>query len=250
MGAGGGRGKCRMADNSDRHAAHCQPEQSTGGSALGTITLWGRSSSSNVQKVLWALAELGLAYDQREVGGKYGGLDTPAFLAMNPHGRIPVITDGELSVWESSAIIRYLAAEYGKGTLWPPSPAERSFVDRWLDWTLSTLQPGFTRLFVSYYRTPETERDPQAVASAVEACARNFATLDAHLAHRSYLAGDSFSMADIPCGPALHRYLNLGLEIDALPHVRAWYERLAGRKGYRRHVMVSFSEHYGKMLGG
>ncbi len=217
---------------------------------MGDIVLWGRSSSSNVQKVLWTLAELGLAYRQREVGGEHGGLDTPEFRALNPLGRIPVLTDGNLAVWESSAIIRYLAASYGLGSLWPESPAQRSHVDRWLDWVLSTLQPAFTRLFIGYYRTPEAERSPDLVDAARAACARNFAILDEHLGKQAFLAGDQFTMADIPPGPALYRYLNLGLEIAELANVRAWHERLAARAGYRQHVMVSFRELYGQTLGG
>jgi glutathione S-transferase len=144
---------------------------------VSSITVWGRRSAFNVQKVLWTLDELGLQYEHRNAGGSFGGLNTPEFLAMNPHGRVPVLVDGALTVWESHSIVRYLAATYGPGSLWPPLPAARSFADRWMDWSATTLQPDFMKLFWGYYRMPENQRDLQAIKAAVDACNHHFGVL-------------------------------------------------------------------------
>jgi glutathione S-transferase len=212
-----------------------------------SITLWGRRSAFNVQKVLWLLGELGLEFEHRNVGGSFGGLDTPEFRAMNPHGRIPVLCDGELVVWESQSILRYLAASYGGRALWAESPAERSQVDRWMDWSLATLQVDFMRLFWGWFRTPEDQRDEAANRAARKDCARHFRLLDAELAGRPYLAGAQLSLADVPAGTCLFRYFAMGLEVERPPHVDAWYARLAERPAYRASVMVPFDELRGRL---
>src|ERR1700757_1853706 len=120
--------------------------------------VWGRRSSFNVQKVLWLIGELGLAHEHTPAGGDFGRLDEPSFRALNPHGRIPVIQDGELAVWESHAILRYLAARYGGDRFWPKEPAARAPIDGWMDWQQTGLQPHFiTGVFWGYYRTPEAQ---------------------------------------------------------------------------------------------
>ncbi len=210
------------------------------------IEIWGRASAFNVQKVLWALDELGLAYRRIEAGGAAGGLADPQFLAFNPHGRIPVLRDGATVVWESHSIVRYLAAAYGAGNLWPRDAAERSLADRWMDWALATLQPDFMALFWGYFRTPEAERDARAVEAAKTHCAAGFAMLDAHLARQPYLAGQAFTMGDIPAATALYRYFEMGVATPPLPQVRAWYARLAERPAYREHVMRPFDELRGR----
>ena len=123
------------------------------------ITLWGRRNSVNVQKVLWTLDEIGLPFEHVDAGGGAGGLDDPGFRAMNPHGRIPVLRDGETSVWESNTIVRYLCATYAPGTLCSAQPAERAKAEAWMDWTLATLQPAIMGVFWGFYRTPAAERD-------------------------------------------------------------------------------------------
>ena len=123
------------------------------------LKVWGRRSSFNVQKVLWLVGELGLAHAHIPAGGDFGRLDEPSFRALNPHGRVPVIEDGDLAVWESHAILRYLAARYDRSGLWSADPAERARVDSWMDWAQSTLQPDFLMgVFWGYYRTPESQR--------------------------------------------------------------------------------------------
>jgi glutathione S-transferase len=211
------------------------------------LKVWGRRSAFNVQKVMWVVAELGLSHEHIDVGGAFGGLDDPEFLAINPHGRIPVIDDAGLVVWESHAIIRYLAARYGSATLWPPDAAERSFADRWMDWSATTLQRDFMDLFWGYYRTPDEARNWPRVRELMESCARHYRLLDRHLARQPYLAGDRFTMADVPAGTTLYRYFGLDLERPYIPNVEAWFERLAARPAYREHVMVPFTDLRGRL---
>ena len=124
------------------------------------LKIWGRRSSFNVQKVLWLADELGLPHEHIDAGGRFGGLDAPGFLAMNPHGKVPVIDDDGTIVWESHAILRYLAARHGGARWWPDDPAERSLAERWMDWSATTLQPDFLMgVFWGFYRTPEAQRD-------------------------------------------------------------------------------------------
>lgn len=145
------------------------------------IKIWERRSAYNVQKVLWTIGELALPYEHITVGGSAGGLEQPDFLAMNLNGRIPVLVDDVVTIWESNSFIRYLCATYGRDHLWAESPAKRSLADRWMDWELATLQPDFLDLFWSFYRTPEALRNQQNIQHSSECCQRHFALLDAHL---------------------------------------------------------------------
>ncbi len=207
------------------------------------LTIWGRRSAFNVQKVLWLIGELGLEHRHVDAGGSAGGLDTPEFLAMNPHGRIPVIDDGGTVVWESHAILRYLAARYASGRLWRDDPAERSEVDRWMDWSQTALQPRFLQgVFWGYYRTPPDQRNWPAIRQALDDCAAHFRILDEVLARQQFLAGDGFSLADIPAGTCLYRYFELDIERPKAPNVEAWYARLQERPAYRANVMLPFDE--------
>jgi len=202
--------------------------------------LWGRASAFNVQKVLWLLGELGLPFRHEPAGGEHGGLDTPEFRAMNPHGKIPVLCDGATVVWESHAILRYLASRHAPEALWPADAGERARVDRWLDWSQASLQPAFMRLFWGHFRTPPAQRDPAVVKTALEECDTLFTLLDAELSRRPFLAGADFSLADIPAGAVLYRYFEMELDVPRHPNVDAWYARLAAREPYRRSVMVCF----------
>ncbi len=132
------------------------------------LRVWGRTNSINVQKVMWAVGELGLAHERVDAGGEFGGLDTAAYGAMNPNRMIPVVDDGGTVVWESNAVVRYLAARYGAGGLWPEDPGARSLADRWMDWQLSTAQPAMGPVFINLVRTPPERRDHAAVAAGAE----------------------------------------------------------------------------------
>jgi glutathione S-transferase len=212
------------------------------------LTVWGRRSSFNVQKVMWLVDELGLPHEHIDAGGKFGGLDMPGFVAMNPHRKVPVIDDDGVVVWESHTILRYLAARHGGTRWWPDDPAERSQSDRWMDWSQATLQPDFLMgVFWGFYRTPEAQRDLPAIREKVAACAAHFRLLDRMLAEGRYLAGDELTLADIPAGTALYRYFNLDIQRPSVPNVEAWYTRLQARPAYRTHVMIPFEELRGRL---
>ncbi|MFI4934472.1 MAG: glutathione S-transferase family protein [Caulobacterales bacterium] len=211
------------------------------------LTLWGRPSSINVQKVLWTLGELGLEHQWIDAGGEAGGLDAPAFLAMNPNGRIPVIEDGGAHVWESNAIVRYLCARYGEGGLWPADPLARAQGDQWMDWTLSTLQPAIMGLFWGFYRTPRAQRNERRNAALIADCAAAITLLDRHLAARPFVTDHGFSMADIPAGTLMYRYFALEIDRPAAPAVEAWRGRLEARGAYQAHVMAPFGELFGRL---
>lgn len=212
------------------------------------LKVWGRRSSFNVQKVLWLVGELGLAHEHIPAGGSFGRLDEPAFRALNPHGHVPVVQDGGLAVWESHAIVRYLAAQYSRGDLWTEDPAARSRIDGWTDWSQTALQPAFLNgVFWGYYRTPEAERDWPAIHRSLDRCADHFRLLDGILATRLFLMGEMLSLADIPIGTSLYRYFELDIERPHMPNLEAWYKRLQQRPAYREHVMVPFAELRGRL---
>ncbi len=212
------------------------------------LKVWGRPNSFNVQKVLWLLGELGLDYEHIPAGGDAGLVDTPEFLAMNPHGRVPVINDEGLLVWESHTVLRYLAARYGAGRFWDQDAGRRSAAERWMDWSQTSLQPDFlVGVFWAYYRTPAAQRDIGLIRKHVESCSRHFLLLDRILATQAFLGSDEFSLADIPAGTALYRYFELDIQRPPLANVGAWYQRLQSRPAYREHVMRPFDELYGRL---
>ncbi len=211
------------------------------------ITLWGRANSINVQKALWALDELGLEFKHIDAGGDAGGLDAPAFRAMNPHGRVPVLRDGETAIWESNTIVRYLCAAYGEGRRCPADAKARAQCEAWMDWTLATLQTAISGLFWAAYRTPSAEQDPVRVARLATDSARAVEALDAWLAARTFVAGASFTMADIPAGVLVYRYFELDVPRPAAPHVQTWRARLAERPAYAARVMRPFGELKGRL---
>jgi glutathione S-transferase len=212
------------------------------------LTVYGRKSSFNVQKVMWLVGELGIAHRHVELGGAFGGLDAPEFRAINPHGRVPVVVDDETTVWESHAILRYLAARYGIGTFWSEDAAARAQWERWMDWTQTSLQPDFlTGVFWGFYRTPAAQRDMRAVEEKIRCCASHFQLLDSILADRAFLLGDRLTLADIPAGTHLYRYFNIDIARPRVPNVERWYRRLQDRPAYRTHVMVPFADLYGRL---
>jgi glutathione S-transferase len=212
------------------------------------LTIYGRKSSLNVQKVMWLVAELGIEHRHIELGGSFGGLDTPEFLAMNPHGKVPVIDDDGTIVWESHAILRYLAAAYGNANWWSNDPDVRSQVDRWVDWSATTLQPDFLNgIFWGYYRTPEAKRDMVAVNKAIARTARHMEMLDRQLGDRQFVTGRTLSLADVAVGTNLFRYLNVDIMRPHVPNVARWYGALAQRPAYKAHVMIPFDDLYGRL---
>jgi glutathione S-transferase len=212
------------------------------------ITVWGRRSSFNTQKVLWLVGELGLQHNHIPAGGTFGRLHEPAFRALNPHGWVPVVQDGDLAVWESHAILRYLAARYGEGTFWNNEPAVRARVDGWMDWSQTALQPAFLMgVFWGFYRTPAEHRDWASIQKNLDLCAGYFHMLDTLLAKHPFLSGDALSLADVVVGTSLYRYYGLDIARPSMPNVEAWYDRLQRRPAYRTHVMVPFAELQGRL---
>jgi len=212
------------------------------------LKVWGRRSSFNVQKVMWLVGELGLAHEHIDAGGSFGGLDTPAFLAMNPHGRVPVIREGDATAWESHAILRYLAARHGGGQFWSGDPADRAAVDGWMDWSHTALQPDFlVGVFWGFYRTPEDKRNWPAINAALARCAWHFEKLDRLLEGRPFLLGEALTLADITAGTSLYRYFELEIERPRLRQVERWYRALAQRPAFREHVMIPFGELRGRL---
>jgi glutathione S-transferase len=200
--------------------------------------IWGRANSINVQKVLWCADELGLSYERIDVGGAFGGNHEDRYLAMNPNGLVPTLEEDRFVLWESNAIVRYLAGVHGTGSLCPSDARSRADVDRWMDWQLTTVHHGMTTIFWGLIRTEPEKRDRAAIEAARASLCDLWARLDQHLADRDFVGGADFTMGDIPAGCLVYRWLNLPIERNDLPHLRAWYERLAMRPAYRKNVMI------------
>jgi glutathione S-transferase len=201
------------------------------------IKIWGRSTSLNVQKVLWCCVELGIAFERIDWGGPFGGNDDPAYLAMNPNGRVPTIEDGDKIVWESNSILRYLCAVYGGARLHPADAFRRSEVERWMDWQLASLNPPMTTMLIGYYRTPPDKRDAAALEAARREAIRCWTIVERYIAGRRYLGGPDLTLADIGNGILVHRWHNYPIERPELPNIKAWYETLSLRPGFRAHIL-------------
>ena len=210
------------------------------------LKIWGRSTSANVQKVLWMVDEIGLAYERIDAGGRFGGLDTPAYRALNPNTRVPTIEDDGVVVWESNAILRYLAARYSEGDLWDRDPGARAQVDQWMDWMQTTLAPDYYGLFWAAVRTPPERRNLAAIKQHARELGEHYRLLDRLLAGRAFLLGDRLSLADIAIGVTLYRYHEMDVERPALANFSAWYARLGQRPAFRKNVMTSFDELRGR----
>lgn len=208
------------------------------------LKVWGRKTSSNVQAVMWCIAELGLPCERVDIGHKYGGNDTAEFLAMNPNGTVPVIRDGEgESLWETGAILRYLANRYADRTFWPADFAQRAAVDKWAEWAKINVAHSFTApLFWRVVRTAEKDRDYPAITAALSVLNSKLAIAEAQLNQHAYLAGNELTLADIQFGHLLFRYFDIELARTPFPAVEAYYQRLQQRPAFVEHVMVSYED--------
>jgi glutathione S-transferase len=202
------------------------------------LKIWGRTNSVNVKKVMWAVGELGLAHERIDAGGQFGVVGEAGYRAMNPNGKVPTIDDDGVVLWESNAIVRYLAAKHGAGGLWPTDPAARGLADRWMDWSSTSFAGPFGQVFLPLVRMPPEKRDPVAIAAAATECGKLLAIVEAGLAGQPFLGGDHLTIGDIPLGCAAYGYFNLPIDRPSLPHVEAWYQRLTERKAYRDTVMI------------
>ncbi len=203
------------------------------------LIIWGRKTSVNVQKPMWLIGELGLAHERKDVGGAFGGLDTAEYRAMNPHQVVPTLQDGDLTVWESEAILRYLGSQYGQ-QFFPADPGSRSQIDQWMSWVQSSWSPAMTAVFVSHIRVARTDRDPAQVRAQIERLHALATLADGFLGQRAFLATDSLSLADMTFGAFLYRYYTLEIDRPDLPGLRRYYDVLCERPAYVEHVQVDY----------
>lgn len=209
---------------------------------MSKLIVHGRATSSNVQTVMWAAAELGLNCTRLDVGGAYGGNDTAEYLALNPMGLVPTLQDGEITLFESCAILRYLGARYGDENFWPSDPAARAALDQWAEWGKGTLTRTIIYdVFWILVRTPKAERNMEVLAANVAKLGNLIGMLDARLGDGPYMNGAEFSFADIVVGHVLYRYYTLDFDRVEAPNVEAFYKRLTERPAYVEHVMVDYS---------
>ena len=204
------------------------------------LKIWGRVNSVNVKKALWCLEELKLPYQRVDAGMQFGVVDTPEYRRLNPNGVVPTIDDDGFVLWESHTIVRYLSMKHGRGTLWPADDRTWAEASKWMDWAftfLASMRPVFWNLV----RTPPEKRDMAAVEDGRKKCAQLAGMLDAALSGRRYVAGDGFTMGDIPVGCHMHLWLRLPLERPRHPNLEGWFARLLERPAYRKIVDIAIS---------
>lgn len=202
------------------------------------LKVWGRRDSSNVQKVLWCCAELKLEYEQIDAGGRFGRTDGE-FLKLNPNGLVPVIEHDGQAIWESNTILRYLSRTFDRDRhLLPAEPQAQAQVEKWMDWQLAQLLPGIAGLFATVVKTPPRQRDARAIAEAQARAEVALRVMDRHLMTNAFLAGGRFSLADLPCGVLVQRWLDMEIERPAFSHIARWHGELAGRAPFRELVML------------
>ncbi|MCZ6471960.1 MAG: glutathione S-transferase family protein [SAR324 cluster bacterium] len=200
------------------------------------VTVWGRRNSINVIKVMWCINELGVPHERIDVGGDYGLKNAPEYAELNPNVTVPTIRDGEMILWESNVTVRYLSEKYGRGSLYPSDPARRWEAEKWMDWMQTTLNPHLSLILRQLVRTPPGERDMAAVENARQSLLNIWPILDSQLASRQFVAGDSFTMGDIPVGAAAYRWYAFDIERPSFPNLEAWHNRLRAREAYQNHV--------------
>ena len=206
------------------------------------LKIWGRKNSSNVRKALWIAEELGLEYESINAGGAFGLNDQPQFLARNPNGVVPMIEDGDFVLWESNAIVRYLAGQYAPDSaLYPDSAKARAQADKWMDWTTSSFAGPFRTVFWGVLRTPAAQQDWHQINVAKVTVEGLLRIVDKALAAQPYLSGAAFGMGDIPLGSFIYAWFEMPIERIDLPHLKAWYERLQQRPAYRSAVMTALT---------
>ena len=210
------------------------------------ITVWGRRNSVNVQKVMWTLGELDMAYQRHDVAGSFG-VDK-AYLQLNPNGVVPTITDGDLVLYESNACVRHLARTRGAGTLMPSETDAMARVDQWMDWQCCSFGPAFFLIFLNQIRLPADKSSADQLQKGVQQTGRLLSQLDPLMQQQPYLIGEQFTAADIPLGAMLYRYFEMDIERPPLPGIESYYARLASRTAYQQHVMIAFGRNSDEWL--
>ena len=204
------------------------------------LKIWGRTNSVNVKKTIWAAEELGLEYERIDAGLQFGVTKTPEYMKMNPNSLVPTIEDDGFVLWESHTIVRYLCAKHAAGTLWPTAIKTRADGERWMDWAF-TFQAAMRDVFWGLIRTPAEKRDAQAIEAGRQKSAALLAVPERTLSERPYLGGASFTMADIPLGCEVQRWMRVPIERPCFPAVEAWFERLRERPAFRKFVDIPLS---------
>jgi glutathione S-transferase len=202
------------------------------------LTIHGRINSINVQKVVLACEELKLPYVRHDAGGVFGIVQTPEYKAMNPNSLVPVLVDGDLVLWESNAIVRYLAAKHSAGALWPTDPGRRALSDRWMDWGSLSFYPKYHPAFWNAVRTPAAQRDQALIDASVAATEPVMDVLEAELAGKTFIAGDHPTIGDIGLAPGVFRWLNMPVKRLPRPNAEAWMARLTARPGFGNALML------------
>lgn len=208
------------------------------------LEIWGRRSSSNVQALMWCVGELGLDHTRHDAGFIYGVNDTKEFAAMNPNQTVPVLRDdGGNPIWETGAILRYLADFYGSGAFWPKDPKQRAEVDKWAEWAKINVAMEFTGpVFWRVVRTPKDERDADAIAAALKALNAKLTIAEDRLQTWDWLGGTDFTLADIQFGHILYRYFDIEIDRPDWSALHRYFERLMARPAYQEHVAISYDE--------
>ena len=201
------------------------------------MKVWGRVNSINVQKVLWTLEELKVPFERTDAGMAFGVVNEPFYKKMNPNSRVPTIDDDGFVLWESNAIVRYLAAKHGAASLCPQDPRQRADSDRWMDWASSHVGPVITPLFWGLIRTPAEKRNMVQIAADAERTGQQFQVLEQGLEGKDYVAGKSFTMGDIVVGVNVYRWYALDIKRPKLPRVEAYYAILQQRAAFQKHIM-------------
>lgn len=202
------------------------------------LKVWGRNNSSNVQKVMWTVGEIGLPHKRIDIGGPFGGNKEPPYLAMNPNGVVPTLEEDDgFILWESNSIVRYLAAKHSAGGLEPADLKTRFSAQRWMDWQISVTNAAITPVFWGLVRTPPEKRDLKAIEEAKAKCHDAMKIMDAQLGRTRFLAGDAFSYGDIPLGPFAYRYFRLVPDHAPLPNVERWYKEISSRPMFKQHIL-------------
>ena len=205
------------------------------------LKIWGRVNSVNVKKALWAAEELGLKYERIDAGMQFGVTKTAEYLRMNPNSLVPTIEDDGFVLWESHTIVRYLAAKHGMGGLHPADLRARADAERWMDWAF-TFQRAMRDVFWGLVRTPVEKRDARAIEEGRLASNKLAAeVLERSLEGKAYVSGGAFTMADIPIGCEIQRWMRVPIERPRLPNVEAWFGRLCARPAYQKIVDIPLS---------
>jgi glutathione S-transferase len=193
------------------------------------IRLLGRQTSGNVQKVIFCLEELGIPYIREDYGRQFGNTLTGEYRKLNPNAKVPTLIDGDLVIWESHTILRYLAAVHGP-TLTGTTPAECTMVERWMDWLLAALNTPYVAVFKDAKKA-SAERAPDLAAQCVDLVAQ-LKILDGHIAGRNWFALDRLTIADIALGTIVKRCLEFPIERPACSELKRWQAAIDDRPAF------------------